>query len=175
MENVVYLSLGSNIGDRAQYLSDAVEVLNNDVNVAITKISSIYETEPVGYEQQDQFLNMAVEIRTNYKPLKLLETTQQIEQNLGRKRDLRWGPRTIDLDILTYNKENIEMEQLTIPHPRISERAFVVVPLMELNSSIYLPNVNKTIGEIYNQLQGKEGVRVWRKQSWAGEFELFES
>ncbi|MGO4890163.1 2-amino-4-hydroxy-6-hydroxymethyldihydropteridine diphosphokinase [Anaerobacillus sp. MEB173] len=175
MMNTAYLGLGSNLGDRCQLLYQALEKLDADVNVTIVKVSSIYETDPVGFEDQDQFLNMAVEIQTNYSPRELLQKTQKIENELGRIRHIHWGPRTLDLDILVYNQENIVMDDLIIPHPRIIERAFVVIPLMELNPNLYLPKFNKTIDVIYEQLLNKEGVHVWKKRSGEGEFGLFES
>lgn len=88
----------------------------------MTDISSIYETDPVGYTDQDLFLNMAAAVKTSLSPFELLDLTQRIEKELGRKRDIRWGPRTADLDILLYNRENIETEQLIVPHPRMHER-----------------------------------------------------
>lgn len=134
--NESYLSLGSNIGDRLHMLKQATELLKQHPEVNVIGISSIYETTPVGMVDQAPFLNMAVHIMTSCSALELLDVCQEIEQKLHRKRLVRWGPRTIDLDILLYNQDNMESERLTIPHPRMYERAFVLIPLMELNPSI---------------------------------------
>ncbi|BBP86538.1 2-amino-4-hydroxy-6-hydroxymethyldihydropteridine pyrophosphokinase [Bacillus safensis] len=124
-------------------------------------ISSIYETAPVGYENQDDFLNMAVKITTSLRPEELLSLTQKIEQELGRTREVRWGPRTADLDILLYNRENIETEQLVVPHPRMYERLFVLVPMSEICPEI---------GEVQiNAVTDQEGVSIWKKDMWGVE------
>ncbi|MCY9110651.1 2-amino-4-hydroxy-6-hydroxymethyldihydropteridine diphosphokinase [Bacillus atrophaeus] len=167
MNNTAYIALGSNIGDRESYLRQAVVLLQQHEAVTVTKVSSIYETDPVGYEAQDEFLNMAAEIKTSLTPFELLDLTQSIESELGRKRDIRWGPRTADLDILLYNRENIETEQLIVPHPRMYERLFVLAPLKEI-----FPQVeNNKISAETNQ----EGVRVWKQKSGVDEFVHSES
>ena len=119
MNNTAYIALGSNIGKKETYLKEAVKKLHEHPGVQVESISSIYETTPVGYENQDDFLNMAVKISTSLRPEELLSLTQNIEQELGRTREVRWGPRTADLDILLYKRENIETEQLVVPHPRM--------------------------------------------------------
>ncbi|KYD05599.1 2-amino-4-hydroxy-6-hydroxymethyldihydropteridine diphosphokinase [Bacillus atrophaeus] len=167
MNNTAYIALGSNIGDRESYLRQAVVLLHQHEAVTVTKVSSIYETDPVGYEAQDEFLNMAAEIKTSLTPFELLDLTQSIESELGRKRDIRWGPRTADLDILLYNRENIETEQLIVPHPRMYERLFVLAPLKE----ICLQVENNKISAETNQ----EGVRVWKQKSGVDEFVHSES
>lgn len=130
-----YLSLGSNIGDRAAYLSRAIELLNNNTSIQVTKISSFYETEPQGYTDQSDFINCAVLIETDLQPFDLLIFCQEIERKLKRKRLFRWGPRTIDVDILTYGNIIINSDELTIPHERMYERAFVMAPLAEIDNS----------------------------------------
>ncbi|KXG08239.1 2-amino-4-hydroxy-6-hydroxymethyldihydropteridine diphosphokinase [Anoxybacillus rupiensis] len=175
MENCAYIALGSNIGQRILYLYKAVQKLAEHPQISVIQTSSIYETDPVGYIQQNKFLNMVVQIQTSLSPFELLEETQKIEQELGRKREIRWGPRTIDLDILLYNRENIETEQLTIPHPRMAERAFVLVPLFELNEKIYIPNLNGDLSLCIDQLLNKEGVYLWKQKSGGDVFALFES
>lgn len=167
MNNTAYIGLGSNIGDRERYLRQAVAMLTQHQHVTVTKVSSIYETDPVGYEDQDQFLNMAVEIKTSLSPFELLDLTQSIEAELGRTREVRWGPRTADLDILLYNRENIETEQLIVPHPRMYERLFVLAPLKEI-----CPQADHIkISAESNQ----EGVRVWKQKSGVDEFVHSES
>lgn len=131
--NESYLSLGSNMGDRLGMLKQAVRLLVNHPGVDVLKISSLYETDPVGFTEQDAFLNMVVYLQTGLSALELLEVCQGIERELDRKREIRWGPRTIDLDILLFNHDNIKTERLIIPHPRMHERAFVLVPLLELD------------------------------------------
>lgn len=130
--NTAYLSLGSNIGDRLAMLTEAVRLLSEHPAIAVKAVSSIYETDPVGYTDQEAFLNLALEIGTTLPASELLDVCQSIEEQLERKRIIRWGPRTIDLDILLYNQDNMETERLTVPHPRMHERAFVLVPLLEI-------------------------------------------
>lgn len=131
-----YLGLGSNIGDTRMHLDSAVELLKANPDIDITKISSYYETAPVGYTEQDWFLNIVVEIETTIGPYELLKVCNSIENELKRKRLIRWGPRTIDIDILLYEGFESKDEVLTVPHPRMTERAFVMLPLMELNKSL---------------------------------------
>lgn len=175
MENYAYIALGSNIGDRFYYLREAVKMLDSHEHISVVATSSIYETEPVGYVHQGKFLNMVIKIYTSLSPFALLDVTQKIEQNFGRKREMRWGPRTLDLDILLYNHENIETEQLTIPHPRMTERAFVMIPLLELNRDIHIPNVTQHLLCLVDRLPDKEGVRVWKQKNGEDVFALFES
>ncbi|MEC1503760.1 2-amino-4-hydroxy-6-hydroxymethyldihydropteridine diphosphokinase [Bacillus sonorensis] len=161
MKHTAYIALGSNIGPREEFLKKAVALLHQHPSVAVTDISSIYETDPVGYTDQDAFLNMAAEVKTSLTPFELLDLTQHIENELGRKRDIRWGPRTADLDILLYNRENIETEQLTVPHPRMHERMFVLVPLLEI-----YPDYEGSCDHAIN----REGVRIWKQRSGVDEF-----
>ncbi|WP_053216909.1 2-amino-4-hydroxy-6-hydroxymethyldihydropteridine diphosphokinase [Virgibacillus senegalensis] len=161
--NVAYIGAGSNIPPRATFLTEAIEALDSHRQITVTKISSIYETLPVGYTDQDKFLNMAVEINTTLSPRELLEYCLAIEAGKGRKRDVRWGPRTLDLDILLYNQENIKTEQLIVPHPRMHERAFVLIPLQDLNPAVNIPTQNKSVTEILGELPTteKKGVTKW--------------
>jgi len=165
MKNEAYISLGTNIGDREAYLKNAIQELEQHSDIHVEQISSIYETDPVGYLDQDPFLNLVLKISTNLTPLQLLEVTQGIEQFLGRKRKLRWGPRTIDLDILLYNQENIEVEHLRIPHPRMFERSFVLIPLKEINQSY----------QVENKLLEDKGVRLWKLKSGGDGLGLLEN
>ncbi|MEB2359623.1 2-amino-4-hydroxy-6-hydroxymethyldihydropteridine diphosphokinase [Bacillus pumilus] len=167
MNNTAYIALGSNIGKKETYLTEAVKKLHKHPDVQVEQISSIYETTPVGYENQDDFLNMAVKISTSLRPNELLALTQKIEQELGRTREVRWGPRTADLDILLYNRENIETEQLVVPHPRMYERLFVLVPMSEICPEI---------GEVQiNAVTDQEGVSIWKKTCGVEEFVHTES
>lgn len=156
MGNNVYLSVGTNIGDRENNIKQALILLEKHPNINKEKMSSIYETDPVGLTEQPKFLNGVLEISTSLSPLELLDYTQKIEKELGRKRDIKWGPRTIDLDILLYNQENIETKRLTIPHPHMYERAFVMIPLLEVN-----PNLK--IDFDIEKCPDKSGVRIWNQ------------
>lgn len=128
---MIYIALGANIGDRAGQLSAAIDEMER-TGLRVTKQSSVYETAPVGYTEQPSFFNMVVEVESRQSSDELLKTLQQIEQRLGRERLFKNGPRTIDLDILFYNGEDIQSEHLTVPHPRMQERAFVLAPLAEI-------------------------------------------
>ena len=127
-----YLSLGSNIGDRLVYLRKATRRLNEHLEINVAKISSIYETAAWGLEDQADFYNLVLEVKTNLTPVALLKVCQKIEHELERNRGIRWGSRTIDIDILLYEGVEISEECLTIPHPYLLERAFVTIPLAEI-------------------------------------------
>ncbi len=148
--NVAYLSIGSNIGDRLHHLTEAVRALHVQEGLTVTSVSSIYETAPVGFTDQADFLNMVVFVETALAAQDLLGVCQKIEHVLGRVRDIRWGPRTVDLDILLYNNDNIETKNLIVPHPRMYERAFVLIPLLEIAPLKASPVVDT-------------GVILWRK------------
>lgn len=128
----VALGLGSNLGDRKAYLSGAIDGLASNPSIDVTAVSAIYETPPWGRTNQPVFLNAAVLVETDLTPRALLRAVLRIERSLGRVRDELWGPRTIDIDILLYGDEHIDEPGLTIPHPRIRERAFVLCPLAAL-------------------------------------------
>ncbi|QKS69667.1 2-amino-4-hydroxy-6-hydroxymethyldihydropteridine diphosphokinase [Paenalkalicoccus suaedae] len=160
-EITAYISIGSNIGDRAQELRSSIDYLNEHDCVRVTKESSIYETAPVGVTDQPEFLNMVVEIHTSLRPLDLLAYTQSIEKRMGRERKEKWGPRTIDLDILLFSNENIELESLKVPHPRMNERGFVLIPLQEIAPGLRYPDGASIEADIH-ELTDKEGVRKWK-------------
>lgn len=148
--NKSYLSLGSNMGNRLEMLKQAVSLLKEHPSIDVMKISSLYETDPVGYTEQDAFLNIVVYLQTELSAHELLDVCQSIETELNRKREIRWGPRTIDLDILLYNQDEVNSARLIIPHPRMHERAFVLVPLLELD-----PNQNFTEPQ-------REGISLYK-------------
>lgn len=148
--NKSYLGLGTNMGDRMNYLAQACELINNHENICIVKKSKIYETKAWGYTDQADFLNLCLEIDTDLDEYELLSVCQEVEQKLNRKRIIRWGPRTIDVDILFFNDKISNDEKLLLPHPRIQDRAFVLIPLMELNSKLLINN--KTIDIHLNSL-----------------------
>ncbi len=143
-----YIGLGSNIGDREYQLNRAVELLKITEKTQVTLVSSYYNTAPVGYEQQPDFLNAVVEIRTSLSARELLRVCSGIEKELKRERIIHWGPRTIDLDILLYGCNIINDTDLVIPHPRMHERRFVLEPLNEIAPLVLHPVFNKTINDI---------------------------
>lgn len=173
MNNIAYLSMGSNLGNRLEYLHNAVRILDQDENIEIVRLSSIYETEPVGFTNQGNFLNLVMKIKTSYSAQELLEKCLNTEKIIGRKRGIRWGPRTIDLDILLYNQDNIETDSLSVPHPRIQERAFVIIPLLEIEPNITIPKMKDPLYTILNGIPDKEGVRLWKRKNGEDAFELF--
>ncbi|WP_066074008.1 2-amino-4-hydroxy-6-hydroxymethyldihydropteridine diphosphokinase [Neobacillus soli] len=175
MDNSAFIALGSNLGNRYDNLTNAIKVLTNHSEINLVNSSSIYETDPVGYENQDLFLNMVIEIQTALSAMELLETCLKAELDLGRKREIRWGPRTIDLDILTYNQENIESEKLIVPHPRMLERAFVMIPFLEINHDSKFWAIDKPLEASLNELANKEGVRIWKRKNGEDVFEPIES
>lgn len=162
-----YIALGTNIEPRETHFIKALERLTDSKEVEIKNISSIYETEPVGYTDQADFLNMLVEIETSLEPIQLLDHCQEIENHLGRERLIRFGPRTIDLDILLYGNESMDIERLTIPHPRMHERAFVLVPLVDLDKDLHIPGVDGTVEELLKLLpeSDKAGVKSWPRHA----------
>jgi 2-amino-4-hydroxy-6-hydroxymethyldihydropteridine diphosphokinase len=137
-----YVGLGANLGDREEMLQRAVELLAAEPGIEVVAVSSFRETEPVGYVDQPAFLNGACAVETELSPRDLLDRLLAIERVLGRERGKgpRWGPRTIDLDLLLYGQETVEEPGLTVPHPRLSERSFALEPLVELDPGLHLPD-----------------------------------
>lgn len=158
---VAYIAMGSNMGNREQLLQQAIDHINEHPDIDVTQISRIYETDPVGYTEQPAFLNMAIQVKTTLSPAELLLEQLAIEQKLGRVREVRWGPRTIDLDLLMYDNVTLDTELLVLPHPRMMERAFVLVPLYDVLSQNH--PLYSEIGQIaQDALQTrKEGITLW--------------
>ena len=150
--NRVYLGLGSNIGDSKSNIESALLSLDKKVNI-INK-SSYYQTEPVGYKDQAWFLNMVIEGETNLNPRELLSFTQSIEKDMKRVKTIVNGPRIIDIDILIYDDLKIESEDLIIPHPRMQERAFVMVTIFEIAPELVINNI--AVKDIIQNLKGEE-------------------
>jgi len=152
-----YLGLGSNVGDREEFIEQAVFLLEKNPNIQVTKRSSNYETEAEGGGEQAPYINAAVEIRTKLSPHKLLEFCQEIETALGREREVEWGPRTIDIDILLYGSEIISDDKLQIPHPLLHERIFVLKPLKEIALHTLHPVLEKSIEAIFDERKAEAG------------------
>ena len=149
---MIYIALGSNIGNKEQNITKAIALLKQQEEVKVTKVSSIYETKPVGYQNQPNFLNCTIEIQTNLSPEELLNLTKSIEIKLKRKKTIKNGPRTIDLDILFYKNLIINTKNLTIPHPRLHKRRFVLDPLNEIAPNHNHQILKKTIKKLKKEL-----------------------
>ncbi len=165
-KHVSYIGLGSNIGEREEYLYGAIEALDAYPDIEVKKISSFIETKPYGNEKQDDFLNGAIKVETMLSPVELLEVCQKIENESGRVRTEEWGPRTLDLDILIYDDQIIETEKLVVPHPDMMNRDFVLRPMVEIASGFVHPVTGKTMGRMMVELHEKENSRPtkrWRK------------
>jgi len=134
-----YIGLGSNLGDRRSYIRKALRLLNDIPGIKVRRVAPIYHTAPMGFTHQDWFFNTVAEIETTLSPDALLAALLAVEARLGRVRTQRWGPRTIDLDILLYGDLKLDTPDLTVPHPRLTERAFAVVPLADLAPELVLP------------------------------------
>lgn len=160
MSNTVFIALGSNLGDREKNIEDAIDRIGKVEGTRIVRKSSLYETEPVGYLDQGRFLNAAVRIESKLSPLELLKSLQEIEKDLGRVRDILWGPRTIDIDILLYDDLEMSLPELTIPHPRMEVRAFVLVPLRDVYE---LKLINgKAINVLIDNCDDRNDVKLYR-------------
>jgi 2-amino-4-hydroxy-6-hydroxymethyldihydropteridine diphosphokinase len=157
-----YVGLGSNLGDRAGYLLLAIRGML-DAGLDVIRLSSIYETEAVEYEQQPAFLNMVAELRgaTLPAPEQLMARLLRVEYALGRTREVPLGPRTIDLDLLIFRDHRSDTEFLTLPHPRLHTRRFVLVPLNELVPNLVHPVLGKPLSTLLNSLSDQSAVRRW--------------
>ncbi|PWK07846.1 2-amino-4-hydroxy-6-hydroxymethyldihydropteridine diphosphokinase [Tumebacillus permanentifrigoris] len=153
-----YLSLGSNLGDRRLNLRTAIAILDAHPEIDVTRVSPIYETEPVGYLDQPDFLNLVLELQTELDAKKLWKITSSTELELGRQRDIKWGPRTIDIDILLVDHQVMDTDDLIIPHPRMADRAFVLLPLADLAGDLVHPVTRQTVSVMANRVEGKDGV-----------------
>jgi 2-amino-4-hydroxy-6-hydroxymethyldihydropteridine diphosphokinase len=154
------IGLGSNVGDRLQFLQRAVKQLGETIGVQVRDVSSVYETEPVGPAAQAWFLNAVVAVDTSLNPVTLLQLTQAIERALGRETTYHWGPRTIDLDILLYGNTQVNTATLTIPHAELCQRAFVMIPLLELVPGLVLPDGTE-VSACLSRLMPPQQVRLF--------------
>lgn len=159
-EKMVYLSLGSNVGERESNLRAAIAALPA-VGVRVTRVSAFYETEPVDYLEQAWFLNCVVEGETEKAAVQLLRSLREIEMRMGSRKLVAKGPRLIDMDILLYGQETIETPELQVPHPRMHLRRFVLVPLTEIAPEVRHPILNKAAQELLEETTDRSAVRRW--------------
>jgi len=155
----VFLSLGSNSGKRLENLERATDKIGQSDQIKVIKVSPVYETAPVGVKGQEWFLNLALEIQTSLGPFALLERLLSVEDGMGRTREKKWGPRNIDLDILLYDDRTVDSDRLTIPHPRMHERRFVLVPLAQIAPELLHPRLQKSVEELLAGCRDKSEVR----------------
>ena len=160
MPTTVYIGLGSNIGDKVETCRKAVALLDKVGNVIA--VSSFYATEPVGYPDQEEFVNAVVELETELSPMALLAACHVIEDELGRRRLMHWGPRTIDLDILLYGNTIFENSELTIPHQLLAKRRFVLEPLCEIAPKVMHPVLRKTMAQLLQKLKDTHRVTLYK-------------
>ncbi|WP_054956749.1 2-amino-4-hydroxy-6-hydroxymethyldihydropteridine diphosphokinase [Paenibacillus dakarensis] len=170
-----YIALGANLGDREATLMEALKLLDGLQEVKVLRCSNIYETEPVGYADQPMFLNMAAAVSTTLDPHSILAEMQKIEQRLGRVRNIHNGPRTVDLDLLWMEGLRLDTPELILPHPRMLERAFVLMPLADIVPEEEPSGLYTTVKNAIGKLDGKEGIQLWRTCGWRSASELFES
>lgn len=160
-----FIGLGSNLGDREASVRQALEQLARTPQTAVVRASSLYDTEPVGVADQPNFLNAVAHLETELSPQQLLWNLMLIERRLGRVRTQRWGPRTIDLDLLIYDDLVIDEDGLQVPHPELSKRSFVLVPLVELEPLLIHPVTGETMLSLLQRLGArplvKHGTRLW--------------
>ncbi len=170
-----YIALGANLGNREATLLEALRRLDVYPEIKVLRCSRMYETDPVGYVDQPCFVNMAAVLQTTWSPEQLLTVMQRIELELGRERKIRFGPRTVDLDLLWVEGQQIDTPLLTLPHPRMMERAFVLVPLADIVPEGEISGLYREIQQALNIMDGKEGVRFWKTCNWRSESGHFEN
>lgn len=151
-----YVAIGSNMGDKKAYLEDAIQGLKNGADIQVSKVSSLIATEPYGGVEQDAFLNGMVELQTLLSPRELLDYLHELENAAGRERKVHWGPRTLDLDIIFYDKLIMEDDALIIPHVDMQNRDFVLKPMAEINPNFRHPILQKTMQQLWEELTAKK-------------------
>lgn len=165
--NIAYIGIGSNLGQREQYMMRAVQQLDESSHTRVLRCSHMYETEPIGYVDQPAFLNMVIVVETLDQPKQLHAKMVEIEQAAQRVRKKRWGPRTLDLDLLLYNDLKMNDATLIIPHPRMTERQFVIVPLLDVWHGSK-QDWRKILQELQTR-EGKDGIQLWKTIEWHSE------
>ncbi|KHD43863.1 2-amino-4-hydroxy-6-hydroxymethyldihydropteridine diphosphokinase [Streptococcus hongkongensis] len=158
--NKIYLSLGSNQGDSLTILTDAITLINKIPKSNVKKVSSFYRTPAWGKEDQEDFFNCAISVESELSAQDFLQETQAIEIELGRVRHEKWGPRTIDIDILLYNQEKIVTDTLTVPHPYMTKRAFVLVPLLEIAPHLQMVEQSLPLSDYLKKLDSSSILKV---------------
>lgn len=159
-----FLGLGSNVGDRRQMIESAEARLDHQAGIRVVNRSSVYESDPWGKQDQSAFLNRVIEIETRLDPETLLRAIRQIENNLNRQRCEKWGPRTIDIDILLYHSQMIDRPDLQIPHPRMTERRFMLEPLAEIAPKQIVPDTQRTIETLLRQCPDRGHVQICKNK-----------
>ena len=154
--SIVYVGIGSNLGDREKNCLQSVDVLERN-GIVVRQRSSLYETMPWGVRDQPLFLNMVIEVETELKPQELLELLKNVEIEVGREKSARWGPRAIDLDILLYDDISLDKDTLTIPHPFLHKRDFVLIPLCEIAPDVKHPVLQLRMHELLQMVRNKSG------------------
>jgi len=160
-----YLGLGTNMGQREEILEKAVRIISLNSAIEILNISGVYETEPYGFKDQPDFLNLVLEVETSLTPQRLLIVAKSIEEQMGRRPRRRWGPREIDVDILAYENSVAREGFLHVPHKELSSRRFVLVPFAEIAPSFILPDRNKSIQELLTQCPDTGRVQFYKRLS----------
>jgi len=165
--SIAYIGLGSNVGDRKRHLKEAIKEIESCHSINLVSVSSLYLTKPVEVEEpQNDFLNAVIKIETNLKPQALLNSLKEIERRFGRKIDSHLKPRGLDLDILLYDDLVLETENLTIPHPRLAFREFVLAPLLELEPELQNLVDGKSLNSYYEKLKGQEKASLFEDENW---------
>ncbi|MFH1612561.1 MAG: 2-amino-4-hydroxy-6-hydroxymethyldihydropteridine diphosphokinase [bacterium] len=157
----VYLGFGSNIGDRKNNIIKSYEMIEKLPNTKIIKQSSFYETEPIGIKNQPKFINTVIKIKTFFSPIDLIQHLSIIEKKIGKKKEYKWGPRIIDIDILFYEKIIFKNDFLEIPHSEMIQRKFVLIPLAEIDENILHPVENKNIKELLKEVSDESEVNFY--------------
>ncbi len=162
--NRVFLGLGSNIGNKRKNLINAIKLIDSHNHIEIKDISKFYLSPPYGFEEQESFINCVIEIATDLTPFDLLKVLKEMEKKLGRKPTFRWGPRIIDIDILFYEDVIINEKELIVPHPDIQNRAFVLVPMVEIDSEFFHPLLKKTVYQLMNELNIRDIMQLKQEE-----------
>ena len=163
---MIVLGLGTNIGEREMNLSQALQMLNEQYDIKIKAVSSIYETAPFGVTDQADFLNMTVLVETDLSPQALLQACLSVERTMGRVRTIRWGPRIIDIDVLLYNDMKLATPELILPHPGILLRDFVIIPLRDIIPELILPDGRSVAAAAADFASDGSAVRFWKSVQW---------
>ncbi len=158
MRHLVYLGLGSNVGNSVEFIAEAIRGISRFDGTSVESISPVYQTEPVGGVAQNDFLNLAVCVKTEFEYQLFHKKIKELEQIIGRKETVRWGPREIDIDLLLFDNLIVETETLKIPHREVQNRKFVLQPLADIASNVVHPVFKKTIGEMNSECTDTHGI-----------------